>query len=109
MPNVLLPAEGATPLCPKCLAEVDVLQHYCSCGWAVGQFTPSIPFVNIPFLVEFFGGMWHRVWARGTSGIERLLCLSVLGLLAIAYEAAIVVLFLSTPLWMGRRDDDAVA
>src|SRR5262245_54507984 len=53
----------ATPLCPRCLNEVTLWDHYCDrCGFAVGLFTPSIPFVNIPLLCEPFRIMWERLW-----------------------------------------------
>ena len=61
-----------TPLCPRCLAPVDRLQHYCKCGEAVGQFTPYIPFVNIRFNYSIFGASWRRLWARGTRFHARL-------------------------------------
>ena len=61
-----------TPLCPRCLALVDPLQHYCKCGEAVGQLTPYIPFVNIRFNCSIFGVLWPRLWARGTRLHARL-------------------------------------
>lgn len=56
-------AEGG-PLCLHCLRGYDPLRHYCPhCGAAVGQLTPYIPFVNIRYQFEFWGGLWRKLWS----------------------------------------------
>lgn len=48
----------AVPVCLKCLTPHSSLDHYCKhCGYAVGTFTRYIPFVNIPWQVDF----WSRL------------------------------------------------
>jgi hypothetical protein len=55
-------------LCPRCLTPFHPLEHYCrKCGEAVGQYTPYIPFVNIPFNMSIYGAMWKRLWSRRSS------------------------------------------
>jgi hypothetical protein len=77
------PEVDGTPLCPGCLTPVDPLQHYCHrCGTAVGQLTPYIPFVNIPFTVCLFDRLWTRLWfprwespgRRAVYGLTLLFC-----------------------------------
>lgn len=51
------------PVCLKCLTPYSPLQHYCQkCGETVGQLSPYIPYVNIPFNFSIFGTMWRRTW-----------------------------------------------
>ena len=51
------------PVCLRCLQPISPLTHYCgNCGEAVGQLTPCIPFVYIPYYASFFGTMWKRIW-----------------------------------------------
>src|SRR5262245_56313242 len=55
--------EDAIPVCNRCLTPVDPLQHYCHvCFNAVGQLTPYIPFVNIPYNYSFYDILWVRLW-----------------------------------------------
>ena len=61
------PDLDGTPLCLRCLAPADPLEHYCpECGAATGRFTPYIPFVDIPFYASIFGIMWERLFDRST-------------------------------------------
>ena len=56
------------PLCFQCLTPVEALQHYCSnCGGTVGNYTRYIPFVNIPFQVEFYANVWRKFWRSDDS------------------------------------------
>ncbi len=51
------------PVCLRCFTPFDPLQHFCRhCGETVGQLTPYIPYLNIPFKVSIFSIMWKRVW-----------------------------------------------
>ena len=51
------------PVCLRCFTPFDPLQHFCRhCGNTVGQLTPYIPYLNIPFQVSLFSIMWDRVW-----------------------------------------------
>ena len=60
------------PLCPHCLTPFEPLQHYCvKCGRAVGQHTPYVPFVNIPFNMNIYGEMWKRLWRPKTPWFAR--------------------------------------
>jgi hypothetical protein len=54
---------GATPLCSRCLTPFRPGQHYCErCGWAVGKYTPYIPYVNIRFNYGWVGATWKKIW-----------------------------------------------
>jgi len=54
---------GATPLCPRCLTPYRAGQHYCEkCGWAVGKYTPYIPYVNIRFNYGWISIIWKKIW-----------------------------------------------
>ena len=65
--------EGSQPLCVQCLTPVEPLQHYCStCGGTVGIYTRCIPFVNIPFQVEFYGNIWKKFWRDDISVLYRI-------------------------------------
>jgi hypothetical protein len=57
--------ERPVPLCLHCLQPYDpLLHHYCpNCYNAVGQLTPNIPFVNIPFQCEFWSRLWQLLWS----------------------------------------------
>ncbi len=56
--------DEARPVCLRCFTPYKPLQHYCeTCGETVGQMTPYIPFVNIPFNVSIFSTMWKRTWS----------------------------------------------
>ena len=58
------------PVCPYCLTPHDPLQHFCeTCGRTVGQLTPYIPFVNIPYNLSIFGPMWDAIWHRKDTSI----------------------------------------
>lgn len=76
-------SEGV-PLCLRCLAPHSPHEYYCKhCGAAVGQFTPYIPFVDIPFYANFYGRLWKRVWhERGVPVLSRAFSLWLIGLLA---------------------------
>ena len=53
----------ATPLCPGCLAPVQLAANYCPrCGWDTGQLTPYLPFVNISWQANGLGRLWRRIW-----------------------------------------------
>lgn len=64
--------DAAVPLCIGCLEPVAPLTHYCGkCGECVGQLSPYIPFVNIPYYARFFGKLWKRVWRTPGISIPR--------------------------------------
>ncbi len=51
------------PVCLKCLTPYSPPQHYCQkYGETVGQLSPYIPYINIPFSYSIFGTMWKRIW-----------------------------------------------
>ncbi len=51
------------PICLHCFTPYHETEHYCKvCGEAVGQFTPYVPFVNIPFNYSIFGKIWRKLW-----------------------------------------------
>ena len=72
------------PLCTRCLSPHSPSEHYCpKCGAAVGQFTAYIPFVDIPFLANFYARLWERVWfERGVTVFSRTASLILILLLA---------------------------
>ncbi len=66
--------EDSQPLCIQCLTPFNPpLQHYCSnCGSVVGSFTRYIPFVNIPFEIEFFAKTYKKFWRSKTPTIHKI-------------------------------------
>lgn len=53
------------PVCLHCLEPVDPLETVCnSCGRAVGQLTPYLPFEGIRWGAGIWGQMWAQVWQR---------------------------------------------
>ena len=51
-----------TPLCTLCGRPYLLGQYYCEhCGEAVGNITPYVPYVNIPFNYRPFGEIWRRL------------------------------------------------
>ncbi len=72
------------PVCLKCFTPYKPPQHYCeACGETVGQLSPYIPFVNIPFFVSIFATMWKRTWsARGTTLRRKAIYLVMFAVLA---------------------------
>jgi len=97
------PEEDGTPLCPGCLTPVDPLHHYCHrCGTAVGQLTPYIPFVNIPFTCCLFDRLWTRLWfPRWESRVRRAVYAIALLFCAILWPG-VLILLVGVP-WMWRR------
>jgi hypothetical protein len=94
----------ARPVCPRCLTEVGPLQHYChDCGAAVGQFTPNIPFVNIPYMFEPLGLALERLWRpRHESRARRWAYGAILLAAAMAFTP-VWLLLLAAPYWLLRR------
>jgi len=42
---------------------VDPLRYYCAnCGWDTGQFTPYIEYINIRWMANAYGALWHKLW-----------------------------------------------
>ena len=77
MANLQTPlfADEDVPVCTQCLRPHSPLLHICPhCGNTVGQFTPNIPFVSIPFEVSFFAGAWRAMWADDTRPFKRVCC-----------------------------------
>ena len=59
----LVERRRATPLCSRCLTPFKPVQHYCEkCGWAVGKYTPYIPYVNIRFNYSWISILWKKIW-----------------------------------------------
>lgn len=62
----------AIPVCLKCLTPSTPFDHYCSrCGFAVGRFTRYIPFVNIPWEVDFWARVASIVRSRNRAFVMR--------------------------------------
>jgi hypothetical protein len=101
-------APDAVPVCWGCLTPVDPLQHYChACGTATGQFTPNIPFVNIPFSVSLLDRLWTRIWfPRWESPVRRVGYFALLLSLAARFDG-FILLFVFLP-WMIRYRRRAV-
>ncbi len=58
------------PICPHCFTPYHETEHYCKeCGEAVGQFTPYVPFVNIPFNYAIFRKIWRKLCMRMDIGL----------------------------------------
>ncbi|MDY7109352.1 MAG: hypothetical protein SYC29_12020 [Planctomycetota bacterium] len=94
------PESDGTPLCPGCLTPVDPLQHYCHrCGTAVGQFTPYIPFVNIPFTISLFDRLWTRLWFPRWESPGRRALYGVALLLSSLLWPVLFILLVGVP-WM---------
>ena len=61
------------PLCLQCLTPFTPFQHYCSkCGATVGNYTRYLPFVNIPFQVEFSAKVWKKFWRSDASTMSKI-------------------------------------
>jgi len=89
--NSNVPVEA--PVCLHCFTPFDPFrQHFClNCHATVGQLTPYIPYLNIPFRVSIFAIMWQRVWFdKGTRLLTKLFFLFL-----ILYMAP--VMFLGLP------------
>ena len=89
----------------RCKPPSPPHRYYCEhCGAAVGQFTPYIPYIDIPFFADFYGRLWRRVWfERGVSLASR-----ALGLLIILLAAPVMLIGLPFAIARrGRRRGDA--
>ena len=83
------------PLCLNCLRPVDPLYHYCRhCGQATGQLTPYIPFVNIPFQVDFWKKLWDQLFSIEISFTGKLFRLFM-----IIYNVPFVLIGIIPKLW----------
>jgi hypothetical protein len=70
--------DSDVPVCLHCLQPHSPLDHFCPhCGTTVGQLTPNIPYLSIPFEVDFLGKTWRRVWAPNSSVMMCALCLLI--------------------------------
>lgn len=89
--------EDSLPLCIHCLTPFKPpLQHYCSnCGSVVGDYTRYIPFVNIPFEVEFSVNVYKKFWDSDTPIIVKL----ALFPLVISFWGAVFFIGLPFELW----------
>jgi hypothetical protein len=99
-------SDDAVPLCWGCLTPVDPRQHYCHrCGTAVGQLTPNLAFVNIPFAVSLIDRLWTRLWfPRWESPARRVFYLLVLLMIGLSMMGGWgLILLLSTPFWWHFR------
>ncbi len=76
--------DDATPVCSHCFETVSPLDHYCQhCGEAVGQWTPYIPWVLIPYWARFFERLCLRLrFLRDGSMPRRLAYLALVGFFA---------------------------
>ena len=91
--------DAGTPVCLRCLTPYEPLQHYCDkCGTAVGQFTPYIPFVSIPFSVSLFERLWQRIWDSDSVHISK----KVFYWALIVWWAPIMLLGIPFMLWDRR-------
>jgi len=64
----------ASPVCPHCMEPLDGLSlkcnltYYCPhCSEPVNHLVASIPFVNIPYQVDFAAKLWRKAWRPGAS------------------------------------------
>jgi len=94
--------DGATPVCPHCLAPISAQDYYCkACGESVGQLTGIIPFVNIRFQANFLGRIWRTAWYDKEAGLGyRIFCM----LLFFFIAAPIAVIGLPFVLWEKLRN-----
>ena len=75
--------DSDVPVCLHCMRPHSPLEHFCPhCGNTVGQLTPNIPFVSIPFEVEFLSSTWRRIWASDTGAALRVVCVLIVVMLA---------------------------
>ena len=95
-----------TPVCLRCLTPYEPLQHYCEkCGTAVGQLTPYIPFVSIPFSVSLFERLWQRIWDSDSVHISK----KVFYWALIVWWAPIMLLGIPCMLWDRRPPSEKPA
>ncbi len=98
--------DTGTPVCLRCLTPYEPLQHYCEkCGTAVGQFTPYIPFVSIPFSVSLFERLWQRIWDSDSVHISK----KVFYWALIVWWAPIMLLGIPFMLWDRRPPSEKPA
>jgi hypothetical protein len=94
--------EEEIPLCLRCLQPVDPRYHYCPhCGEAVGQLTPYLPFVNIPWQTRIWGQMWQQVWSSDTSSLGRLF-----RILMIVWNVPWLLIGIIPKLWHKQKEDE---
>lgn len=89
--------------CPQCMTPFEAGQYYCNkCGFAVGNLTPYVPFVNIPFECYIWQRMWKRVWSDdpATGFLKRALFLTMIG-------AMQPVMLLGLPFAFRKKDGPA--
>ena len=52
-------------VCLNCGAKVEEGQYYCpECNSSTGQYTPYLPFVNIPFNYSMHQTMWRKLKSK---------------------------------------------
>ncbi len=91
------------PVCLQCFTPFDPLQHFCRhCGNTVGQLTPYIPYLNIPFNYGIFSTMWERVWFDKQNRLRT----KVFFLFLIFYLAPVMSLGLPFAIWRTIFKDD---
>ena len=97
------PVGQEVPLCTRCLQPVRKSDYYCKqCGQAVGQYTVYLPFIGIPFDVDFLAGIWRWTWRPERNLFVRVLTLVLL--LPWALSLVVVGLpFLLVAWWRRRR------
>lgn len=72
-------ADDPVPLCLNCLHAVKPLDKVCpTCGRAVGQLTPYLPWESIAWEAGIWGQMWKQVWHRGSNFAGRALRLVII-------------------------------
>ncbi|HUU43168.1 MAG TPA: hypothetical protein VMX57_05280 [Planctomycetota bacterium] len=60
------------PCCTGCGRPYVKGQYYCQhCGTAVGNLTPYVPYVNIPFNYGPFTDLWKTLRGEAGAGIPR--------------------------------------
>lgn len=88
------------PLCTRCLRPVHAGRYYCPhCGQATGEYTTYLPFVDIPFQVDFMAAWWKRATGPGLAWWRRI---PMLLLLFLEVPIVVVICLLSLP-WRAIR------
>jgi hypothetical protein len=95
---------GDVPCCTGCGRPYRPGQNYCEhCGTGVGQWTPYIPYVNIPFNYRPFGDLWAGLSGREHVGWGRRIFYFLLYLLYAPIILAVACPFVIVEWWRTRK------
>ena len=82
-------------VCLNCGVEVKKGQYYCpKCNSPTGQYTPYVPFVNIPFNYSMHQTMWRKLKSKDVSLLYKMTAILIILVTAPIMIAGFLVYFL---------------